>query len=95
MTKFTKGEWKVSTLYNTLLQVSANDVDICETDCNGDFDDKTGILKPTEEERANAHLIAAAPDMYNFIASLQLSVVEEVCEAEELLAKARGETWWV
>ncbi|MCP4494987.1 MAG: hypothetical protein GY820_47950, partial [Gammaproteobacteria bacterium] len=39
---------------------------------------------------ANAHLIAAAPEMYAMLERLQLNVADEI-ERDELLKKARDE----
>ena len=51
----------------------------------------SGEETPYSEKRmANAHLIAAAPEMYEFIANLQLDVADDIIR-DELLAKARGE----
>ncbi len=80
--KFTKGPWKFN----------AHDGII--TDCT---DAKNGIAKINLYDwdylgmgYKNAHLVAAAPAMYEFIKSLQLDVSKEA-EAEDLLARARGE----
>ncbi len=43
-----------------------------------------------DNAKANAHLIAAAPEMYEFLESLQLDVSNDY-KRDELLAKARGE----
>ena len=103
-TKFTKGKWVLSTLYNSLIQIHSNGVDICEVDCNGDYIEEIATINPTDEELANAHLIAAAPDMYTMIGELTDMVdklnegfnadhkaIELSIKAESLLAKARGE----
>ena len=50
----------------------------------------------TEEDVANAHLIAAAPEMYKMLASLQVyngsaGSVNLQISIDNLLAKARGE----
>lgn len=63
-TKFTKGKWQMSMLYNTILEINVNGLHICEVDCCGNFNEDTGVVSPTEEERANAHLMMSAPDMY-------------------------------
>ncbi len=57
MTKFTKGEWKSSGY-----AVLSDGVKVASTGFSSvDFDD---------EELANAHLIAAAPEMYKIIEGL-------------------------
>ena len=104
-TKFTKGPWVISTLYNTLMQINSNGVDICEVDCNGDFNEETGIMKSTVEELANAHLIKMAPDMYELLirflpmdedgnGEFEYNDGSEYLgeRVEALLAKARGES---
>ncbi|AUR94931.1 hypothetical protein NVP1199A_65 [Vibrio phage 1.199.A._10N.286.55.C10] len=56
--------------------------------------DKEVIVAATgsviNEAGANAHLIAAAPEMYEFLESLQLDVTNDY-KRDEILAKARGE----
>ncbi|CAM0013893.1 hypothetical protein VPHK375_0077 [Vibrio phage K375] len=56
--------------------------------------DKEVIVAATgsviNEAGANAHLIAAAPEMYEFLESLQLDVDNDY-KRDEILAKARGE----
>ena len=68
-TKFTKSPWQISRVYGTLLQVNSNGADICDIDCSGAFNDSQGIISPSEEEQANAHLIKMSPDMYAEIQS--------------------------
>ena len=104
-TKFTKGEWLVSdnkinspvkhivkmpsskpTKYNGTMYA-----------CLGGFSCETQL----EEAEANAHLIAAAPDMYELLEAISLearSFVDRggkattwLRDAESLLSKARGE----
>lgn len=90
--KFTKGEWVAD--YGT---VTCGDVAVADCELNS--------LEYTPTEEANAHLIAAAPDMYNHIqhdidrlkstygcfSGLHLKQIkEEVDRKESLLAKARG-----
>jgi hypothetical protein len=57
--KFTKGPWEVNTLAGRPNSevFSGDDVLIC--DCRA-----TNVVMEPEEIEANAHLIAAAPDMY-------------------------------
>ena len=84
-TKFTKGEWSVEigcsqafvTKDNKFIHESNVDV----------------ALGNRDERVANAHLIAAAPEMYEMLKRLsakQWDASEEE-EIENLLAKARGE----
>ena len=94
-TKFTQGEWQISRIYNTLIDINVNGLNICDIGCCGDFNEGTGLVKPNEEERANAYLIAAAPDMYAELESIAISMECEhgvdTNSIYELLAKARGE----
>ena len=99
-TEFTKGEW--------LLTEEPKSSGMCST-ATGHFhietDDVHKFIKieneHREESKANAHLIAAAPDMYKLLSRLwELNCPQEYCtedeyqaliEIEDLLAKARGE----
>ncbi len=81
MTDFTKGEWSIEH-YATFINIKANDVDIADVNVEGSI--------YSEEELANAHLIAAAPEMYAMLERLQLNVADEI-ERDELLKKARDE----
>ena len=89
-TKFTKGEWKIQDdgygMIGVLLKKGV------------------GILigRKSKEAQANAHLIAAAPEMYSLINDLRHAVsmagigggvnnTEVLKSIDELLAKARGE----
>lgn len=75
-TKFTKGEWKIRDGY---------EVGISVTFGSGFF--TVASCQLFNEAKANAHLIAAAPEMYDFIGTYMGGHPE----AELLLAKARGE----
>jgi hypothetical protein len=94
-TKFTKGEWRVIDLSHGLV-VSCKGIDIADI----------GTWKSHEKEsEANAHLIAAAPDLYaaleQFISECTLQYTDgrrttapaydTVEKAAQALAKARGE----
>jgi hypothetical protein len=76
--KFTKGHWKRCYHANGCQYVSA------DTGLNGCYS-VASLHGP--DDVANAHLIAAAPEMYEFIKTYMGGHPE----AEELLAKARGE----
>jgi len=88
--KFTKGEWtvndeggliEINSMSGTVGTVWGFDPD--HTGCN-----------ISEESHCNAHLIAAAPDMYAMLEKLtQPYGMEDFShdEVEQLLAKARGE----
>ena len=97
-TKFTPGPWTAneseSVLGGNMLYISQDEgapyteyySDVCQTHEGEDLD----------VQKANARLIAAAPEMYNKLKSLADSIVLEHGYASakpiyELLAKARGE----
>ncbi len=69
MTNFTKGEWKVDATYSTFININTDSACIADVDVEGSI--------YSEEELANAALIAAAPDMYK--------VIEELCAEVESL----------
>jgi len=75
--KFTKGEWQQS----YALVVCGDKV---ITDCESDFTNDACELF------ANAHLIAAAPEMYKFLDDLANGRGTDY-PIEQLLEKARGE----
>lgn len=83
-TKFTKGEWKIQDdgygMIGVLLKKGI------------------GILvgRKSKEAQANAHLIAAAPEMYEMLNEIAVSMEcfhgVDTNSIYELLAKARGES---
>lgn len=87
-TKFTKGEWHVQDYNEIDGTIRVNQGNIVITYANH-----------TEESEANAHLIAAAPEMYamlegllkNLLKGEECDVFEKDASIESLLAKARGE----
>ncbi len=97
-TKFTKGEWAILPLEDDKEYIRirgsalggrykvANVIDLK----NHHNEEQEWCKLDRAESLANTHLISAAPKMYEFIASLQLSVADEV-RRDELLAQARGE----
>ncbi len=91
MEKFTKGPWIRKYHANGCNYVSAQDVSL-----NGCYS-VASCVGP--DEISNAHLIAAAPEMYELLDDY-VSFVERgdaegfnqmFCVVKELLAKARGE----
>lgn len=80
--KFTKGEWEVEIGCSQAFVATENKF-IHESN----IDIATGNRN---ERIANVHLIAAAPEMYEFLESLQLDVTNDY-KRDEILAKARGE----
>ncbi len=85
-TKFTKGTWSVTGQFR--LDVEGGYI---TTQLSGSLD--STVL----EREANAHLIAAAPDMYAMLKGMYETLCligddgEEANEINELLKKARGE----
>ena len=100
-TKFTSGPWSADSPYSTMFMVvDSQQQTIAEVQCGTD---EYGDYLANEKEQANAHLIAAAPEMYDvIIAMLEQFDAEETChneydyivirEAKKVLAKARGES---
>jgi hypothetical protein len=89
--KFTKGDWKISDGYRVGVEVSFGD---------GFFNIATCQI--FNEAKANAHLIASAPEMYRVIEQIVRWQDSDGGELDEymnnsniafkmLLAKARGE----
>jgi len=77
MSKFTKGKWFID---NTgyYTRISTEDFYVCEI--------KRG-------PKANAHLIASAPDMYKLLEAINDDVSQvNVITIRKLLSKARGES---
>ena len=80
--KFTKGEWLVGSLGTGL------GYDSYEITFNKDGECIAEII----HNLPDAHLIAAAPEMYEMLKNLSRGDVFHTCkEIEQLLAKARGE----
>jgi len=88
MSNFTKGEWSVY-----------GDWGICfsgDRDCHVTVEARGEQPKHTKELFANLNLIAAAPEMYDLLESLDVydgstSSVKLQDKIDALLAKARGE----
>lgn len=97
--KFTPGPWEATSEY-----IIGSDVPEVHSVLNVIADaDPLGAVDLLDEKIANAHLIAAAPDLYDIVASL-FGLPEgadggHICDmwekmqhmAEKALAKARGE----
>lgn len=84
--KFTEGPWNVSENQPTVVGNKEKAVCKCELDWN----------LGTEERKANAALISAAPEMYDIIVKLRRFLAHGnggplSRELDKLLAKARGE----
>lgn len=88
MVKFTKGEWIKSHHANGVIFVTHRDM----RRNSGRF---ICTLQGGRDDVANAHLIAAAPEMYErlqWLESLPTLDWEERKKMRDLLAKARGES---
>lgn len=95
-TKFTPGPWKITGDSGRLIEQDGND----EADLGSIFAELWSNVGTRHNQKANAALIAAAPEMYE---SLQLCVTNlrmccpcpsgaEFCDnIEKMLKKARGE----
>lgn len=86
--KFTKGEWVVDDAGDIIVKGSKGRViSPVREGTIASFNDGEYIENTNKHD---AYLMVQSKNMYNFISSLQLSVVDKV-KAEALLAKARGE----
>lgn len=100
--KFTQGEWFIDDSYTTMMQINSKDnlsgseFGVCEVDCSNSRDGFNEFkTNPTEEEEANAHLIAAAPKMYRMLEALladdNIDDPSIDLKVKQLIAEARGE----
>jgi len=89
--KITKGDWSIVDSTDQSLSIWASESE-CITTINYAFWDE----KYKDELKANAHLIAAAPDMYEMLDLLvKQDVINDVSlekEVIQLLSRARGES---
>jgi len=87
-TKFTKGEWFISdSTTNKDISIWSSESN-CITSINYGFWDENH----QDELKANAHLIAAAPDMYKALEALSKGEgLQPGTTIESILIKARGE----
>lgn len=102
-TKFTKGEWVALPIEDDKEYIRIRGAALGGrykianvTDLKLHHDGKGWCLRESIESIANAHLIAAAPEMYSELQSILSSPYTEIDEEglnriEKLLAKARGE----
>jgi hypothetical protein len=95
MSKHTKGPWEVDKIAS--MHVQSGRRGVCST--GGYSNNQECPIKIEEENQANAHLIAAAPDMLEALEEV-LNIKDydtaEKCEevrekARAIVAKARGE----
>ena len=87
--KFTKGEWEVSNAYPSVDILHEHPAVWSGGYCVAQMCD-------LEESTANAHLIAAAPEMYHALNDIVKLGLDDDCKInidslKRLLAKARGE----
>ena len=89
-TKWTQGEWS---LFNDYIE--DGNIGVAVNLGNEFYQDIVVLEAPChEEEKANAHLIAAAPDLYDALEALQGEISNELwksVDAGYALKKARGE----
>ncbi len=99
-TKFTKGEWIVYDSSMDWGNVNRDELVIGMDSFNHDWTDhycahKITIGDDEGEARANAHLIAAAPEMYEMLATIENDSGQVPAwlwdKIQSTLAKARGE----
>ena len=105
-TKFTCGEWIADIRVGCCAVYSKDSRDECEQGLHNDSENiyyasfpnvtmNPELKSQSIEPIANAHLIAAAPEMYEMLEKLydesRLVYVEDYDLVEDLLAKARGE----
>jgi len=90
-TKFTEGPWTFCQYnHGEIVAIDKEDDEYSELICDT-------LITGDEEWEANAHLIAAAPDMYAMLEDMYETLCligddgEETEEIKSLLAKARGE----
>lgn len=97
--KWTPGPWRVSTIglmNDGSLPVSSDQGQIARVSAQADFPRGQGHNSECAERDANAHLIAAAPDLYAALDALidgrnWTMSTEKFLAARAALAKARGE----
>lgn len=93
-TKFTLGPWRVDPSFDRDIQTANGELEIA---CTNELVLTGGVKPDAEQHRANAHLIAAAPDLYEAAYGLLYSSEDEstydhfYSALRAALAKARGE----
>lgn len=93
-TKFTPGPWMVDPRFDRDIQTADAELEIA---CTNEHVLTGGVKPDAEQQRANARLIAAAPDLYEaayglLYSSEDVSTYDHFYSAlRAALAKARGE----
>ena len=90
---FTPGPWRTDEFYDAVLSDVIKDDGQDDVVCSFDYGNK-----PDDEQIANAHLISAAPELYEALAEMCANFTsgnpdqrEAIARAREALDKARGE----
>ena len=81
-TKFTKGEWLYRKKDSCIHDIERDDIVCC-------------VMQSTPQDSANAHLIAAAPDMYKMIDDLTIELkhaIDEVNGSRMMQINSQTET---
>lgn len=96
--KFTKGGWNFNPeaeVDDSMVITDDNYKPIAYLETNSVFDGSGYINQLTDEQDANAHLIAVAPEMYHALQSIvdsgEIDNLATHNTIVDLLAKARGE----
>lgn len=98
--KFTQGPWSLTDdpIIPRVVGASGEHDNICAVYRRAVSEGPTEPAKPDVEALANAHLIAAAPEMYDAISNIIEAIKagddhgHDTKHLEHLLAKARGES---
>ncbi len=94
-TKFTPGPWRIAKQFACHSNIGTDLIDVCKTECTK-IDGAR--IAPDDQNRADAALIAAAPELYVALEEAQriLSLAHDhdapvMVRVEQALRKARGE----
>ena len=100
MSKFTKGPWKAYKMGPLTPQLTYRIFALNEAETVCDLSCEYAVIKSDEENESNAHLISAAPEMYEALESIK-SMLSSINSPEDermivnvinsVLKKARGE----
>lgn len=95
--KYTQGPWNIDETEDTLFLRAAGKLDaiVAQVELNSEICSTADEVEPNQQ-RANAHLLAAAPDMYEILKTLSLVVAANgqqtllLADLNRVLAKANG-----